>query len=93
MESDLISRSAVEKILTELINCACCYDEREAYEDVLCELRKLSGTDAVPVVRCKDCDHIDQCAEDRWICSMWGAWTDLDGWCHKGERSEDNAAD
>ena len=44
------------------------------------------------MVRCKDCDHIEQCAEDRWICGMWGSWTDLDGWCYRGDRRQEEAS-
>ena len=61
-------------LVAELIN---------RYEKMLDEHKK-------GMVRCKDCDSICQCAEDRWICGMWGACTDLDGWCHKGERRNDN---
>ena len=40
------------------------------------------------LVRCKDCDNLCPCGNGNYICSSWGSWTDLDGWCHKGERRE-----
>lgn len=46
--------------------------------------------DAVEVTRCKDCDNTCQ-GNHGLICTIWGAGTDPDGWCYKGERREENA--
>lgn len=51
--------------------------------------------DAVPVTRCKDCKHFvqgapyDPCECMKWT-TRWGiAYTETDGFCHKGERRSD----
>ena len=58
-------------------------------------IRKQPTIDAVPVVRCKDCKHFvqgapyDPCECMKWT-TKWGvAYTELDGFCHKGERRND----
>ena len=43
--------------------------------------------DAVPVVRCKDCKHYSN--HDK-RCTVWNHGIDSNGYCHKGERKEDD---
>ena len=48
--------------------------------------------DAVPVVRCKDCEFMCPgygCP----VCMNWERKIVYDGWCYMGERREENAAD
>ena len=44
------------------------------------------------VVRCKDCrhcsEHYDRDGYPYWICDEWDSGTDVDGFCHYGERRE-----
>ena len=47
-------------------------------------------TDFMEVTRCKDCDNTCQ-GNHGLVCTIWGAGTDPDGWCYKGERREENA--
>jgi hypothetical protein len=39
------------------------------------------------ILRCKDCEYTCP-GTSGLICTMWGAGTDPDGWCYKGERRE-----
>ena len=46
----------------------------------------------IPLVRCKDCKHIS-CSErtleftkQSGICGYWEDYTELDGFCYKGEK-------
>lgn len=47
------------------------------------------AVDAVPVVRCRDCQEIEPCvAVNDWYawCNAWGTVVRLDGFCHKGAK-------
>ena len=35
---------------------------------------------AIPVVHCKDCENFNKETD---ICTLWGSWTNEDGFCHK----------
>ena len=55
---------------------------------------------AVEVVRCKDCKHSYKSSGSStgYRCCRWGIYDedcdcDSNGFCHKGERRSDNAAD
>lgn len=59
-------------------------------------VRKLSAIDAVEVVRCKECERRGDPGE----CPMcffsegdWDDYTNDNGFCERGERREENAAD
>lgn len=54
--------------------------------DVLREKTERGAPLPVEIVCCRDCDNICPGYFDDIICTMWGAKTDPDGWCHKGER-------
>jgi len=62
------------------------------------EIDKAPTVDAVSVVRCKDCKYFvqtepydpDECM--KWMVKWGVAYTDPDGYCHKGER-KDNETD
>lgn len=48
-----------------------------------------------PVVRCKDCKYMTEHYDTDgnapyWTCSEWDAGTDYDGYCHYGERREND---
>lgn len=47
--------------------------------------------DAVPVVRCRDCQEIEPCVAVNdgysW-CNRWGTVVSLDGFCHKGAKMD-----
>ena len=34
----------------------------------------------IPVTHCKDCDNFNKETD---ICTLWGSWTNEDGFCHK----------
>lgn len=72
-----------------------------AIKDGLCEydicasvqwVSEAPTIDAVPVVRCKECDFIVE-GNVYPVCACWGRNTDYEGFCHMGERREENAAD
>lgn len=47
--------------------------------------------DAVPVVRCIDCENAIQIAETNLFCPRIGCSTVFDGYCHKGKRRQKDA--
>lgn len=58
---------------------------------VLCPLDEVSGVvdacptaDAVPVVRCKDCNQVQYC--------KFGQYLGLEGYCSLGDRKDDDNA-
>lgn len=52
-------------------------------------IRKRPTIDAVPVVRCKDCRHMEKSQYGRY-CQIWGMYNGYgdDGFCCYGERKE-----
>ena len=48
-----------------------------------------TAVDAVPVVRCKDCKHMEIDRGGRF-CHVWGGYNGMgdDGFCNYGERKE-----
>lgn len=57
-------------------------------------LERMPTVDAEPVVRCKDCKYMTEHYDTDgnapyWTCSEWDSGTDYDGYCHYGERKED----
>lgn len=57
------------------------------------DLENMPTVDPVFVVRCKDCEMAEESGGNYLICVGWGCPTDFDGFCHKGERRCENAAD
>ena len=56
-------------------------------------IERVPTIDAVPVVRCKDCKYMTEHYDTDgnvpyWTCSEWDSGTDYDGYCHYGERKE-----
>ena len=79
-------------------NCSNCphdwYDCQYYNEHTLMEfcerIDDAPTVDAVPVVRCKDCIHcVDRGKYSE--CKYWLSFTSRNGFCHKGERREDEA--
>ena len=59
------------------------------YEQLFRKRVELAPTiDAEPVIRCKDCTNTCP-GHNGLVCTMWGAGTDPDGWCYRGERRTD----
>ena len=54
-----------------------------------CRNQQLLTIDAVPVVRCKDCRHMEKSQYGRY-CQIWGMYNGYgdDGFCCYGERKE-----
>lgn len=91
--SDLISRSALLKS----------YDiaKMVEYDETGCGVTRIAipvqaikdapTIDAVPVVRCRDCQEIEPCVAVNdgysW-CNRWGTVVSLDGFCHKGAKMD-----
>ena len=81
---DLISRQAA-------IDELGISDEDIVFEEML---EDAPTVDAVPVVRCKDCKHGRKSQHQDgnnpyWVCLNWDSGTDEDGYCHHGEREDD----
>ena len=53
-------------------------------------IEKAPAVDAVPVVRCKDCKHMEKDVVGR-LCHVWGGYNGMgdDGYCNYGERKVD----
>lgn len=97
-KSDLISRENAIALAKEPISPTgdATYDnarewEREGFVD---ELMELPSVDAVEVVRCKDCRHVE--VEEKPIIGMWCTRLGVNGmavwdncFCSFGERRED----
>lgn len=79
------------------IKCGCERDEcgREIEPCiVVMAIEEAPTIDAVPVVRCKDCVHCEEFVnifdgEHIWECYEWHMLTDQYGYCHNGERKDD----
>lgn len=58
-------------------------------EDVIFDLMDSSTVDAVPVIRCRDCEHFN--ADIHFIpCSMGLMFASEDGFCNHGRRRTGN---
>ena len=55
---------------------------------VIHELESLRSIDAVSVVRCKDCEYIEQMNEPFYpLCDVWDCMAvDDDGYCYRGQK-------
>lgn len=69
--SDLISRIDVIEALDE-----CCRSDEE-FEFFKMQIEAVSTVDAVPVVRCKDCDLLQHCKISQYL--------GLDGFCSNAD--------
>lgn len=48
-----------------------------------------TAVDAVPVIRCKDCNASQPCIDDNYVwCSLWHEEMKRDGFCYEGTRGE-----
>ena len=69
------------------------YDEICGYNDGIDiawnKIDQAPTIDAVPVVRCKDCKHMEIDRGGRF-CHVWGGYNGMgdDGFCNYGERKE-----
>ena len=63
-------------------------------DEVIKELKKLTSTDAVEVVRCKDCENYQTDWKphfnDRHYCAVMDSFMPVDGFCNYGERKDGN---
>lgn len=90
MDSDLISRSALEKHFEKHIRLAnddMDFSARDAWNGALWDVQDAPAVGAVDVVRCKDCVKRDQAF--RCIALYYGFNPHDDWFCAEGER--DNA--
>lgn len=74
--ADLIDRAALK------------IDAWKRLSDAVRDLDKAPAVDAVPVVRCKDCKHVESVVTpygERWSCYAWDRYTYPDGYCQEGE--------
>ena len=92
MNNDLISRSAlleiVEPRLTSLRKEYGNYDHyTDGYEECADLIEAAHAVDAVPVVRCRECKHIENSPYGRY-CTVWHGHNGMgdDGFCNYGER-------
>lgn len=86
-----LEKRAREKLKEELldktdrIRWMAILSERSAFKY---DIQEAVTVDAVPVVRCKDCKHRDGSA-----CDYSAVWVRPNGFCHWGERIEDDETD
>ena len=91
--SDLVSRKAaideIDKNRRTLLSLGMNVEEYVLFHYCRRVIEDLPTIDAVPVVRCKDCKHRDA---EKLFCEGRGWPMQLvpdDGFCDKGERSEE----
>ena len=101
MESDLVSRSAVLKILSDEFDMAA--EERAEADnekdrtfnagEIHCARRstrkvnELPTIDTVPVVRCNRCKYYEQ---DTGFCQYFGSGNHWEGFCNNGTRIDED---
>lgn len=99
MMADLIDRAAAIKQLydgfAEYWELPCMPRDiiiQRTVGDVRDEIKALPAVDAVPVVRCKDCKHMNIIGEGYRWCRAWERIQTMgdDGYCCFGERRGDN---
>ena len=63
--------------------------DRRGVETCIMVLEDMQTVDAVPVVRCKDCRHMERSLYGRY-CHIWGMYNGYgdDGFCCYGERKD-----
>ena len=74
----------------DCIHVAVCGEPHIVYRcSGVCPHFKNGTNDAVPVVRCKDCRHMEKSQYGRY-CQIWGMYNGYgdDGFCCYGERKE-----
>lgn len=96
---DLISKQAALDIIDAELTGWLTDDERLRFEGVAIAIECLPRIDAVPVVRCKDCEHYDESGWGFGECHLerWGdGWANYpppsvseDGFCKWAKRSEE----
>lgn len=91
----LIDAEALKEFLERAFRPLCDDYHMKDYvlDQILTDIENEPAIDAVPVIRCKDCDHstISATIERRtgeiepagYICKMWRAPTRGEGFCHK----------
>ena len=64
-------------------------DASWAKENCLAEIEAAQTVDAVPVVRCRECQHMIPQSHTRY-CTVWNAVNGMgdEGFCNYGERKE-----
>lgn len=82
---DLISRKALLEKFKRIGLGENSFIERVFADGVFVVIENAHTIDAVPVVRCKDCQNAVDIEKDYLICTLWGCGTDFDGFCYKGE--------
>lgn len=60
-------------------------------ENIVTMINKADTVDAVPVVRCRDCDHIYIDAYRCLICVKSGLYSDENDYCSRGQRRDQSA--
>lgn len=68
--------------------------EMRGANKIVDRIKSAKAVDAVEVVRCKDCIHMENSAQFRH-CRVWGAINGMgdEGFCNYGERRTDSATD
>ena len=80
----LIDEDALKAALVPLWNC---HDDSDfANKDVWRELENAPTIDAVPVVRCKNCEHRDRHGHR---CKVWNHGINVEDFCSHAERKEE----
>ena len=104
MKDDVISRAAAIDTIKDA-DVFVCYSENESVEienvidlairatkgSVIASIEQMPSADAVPVVRCKDCAHNNlPPTAGNALCSIYYGMTEVYGFCHRGERREED---
>ena len=95
MQGDLIRRSAA---LEKMGKLPLCWEYGQAVAECWGIVNDLPAVDAVPVVRCKDCEYTDTevgLPNGALYCNEWGSVVRSHWYCCRGARmdGDENAAD
>ena len=91
MQGDLISRSAV---LDKMGKFPLCFAYGDGVKDCWDVVTNAPAVDAVPVVRCKECEYTDTevgLPDGALYCNEWNSVVRSHWYCCRGARMDDEA--
>lgn len=83
-----ISKEAVARELINLRDALGGPFVKEVLNMALARLEGFPQMDAVPVVRCRECNNTKwwPTPKDTIFCDKWGEWMPCNGFCHMGKK-------
>lgn len=91
--SDLISRSALKEEMVKDLAASIYMSEMRKTDIAIRVLNRIDeapAVDAVPVVRCRECEEYES---DCGYCDYWETSRNFDDYCSRGKRKMDGGAE